>query len=649
MTCRPPCRPLALAFALFALLASLPAFAGGAPAQLRRRFVVAVGSNDGRPGRPLKHAVSDARAFAEVLRDLGGVRASDAWLLENPGQEQLRSTIATAAQRVNDSRRDVPAAELVFYFSGHSDESGVWLGGQRVPYAALRAALRTVPADFRIAVLDSCASGSFTRTKGGERVPAFLADASATVRGEVALTSSAEREPSQESDRLGSSYFTHHLLSGLRGAADVSRDGKVTLDEAYRYAFDQTLAGTEGTTAGGQHPAYEMALSGSGEVVMTDLRSSAATLSVDGAVAGRLFVRGDRGRLVVEVDKHAGAPVELGLAPGSYRVTVANGPRWSSATVQAVAGGRVQLQPAQLQEVEAEENPVRGLEQQEEGGVESPAPGPAPLHWGLMVTPLYFLDASASRLEFELEGRVTLGMEANPSVHPELQRFLAHPHELSIHTVSLRPTELSGTLYVLPSTGISVSMICDTVFPRGFAVGLNQYFGPTLRVEASYLAYPGTVLDNPEWDVVIGFPAGGMWTRLWSAEGRVTVAQEDRYRFGLAAGFDRDSALFLESDGVSTVRSDFDWFRVGVTADAFFQTWLWGHLEASAAWADSVRGTTGSFLQGALSARLEWTLTSWLSLAGVLHTGYGRFPFIAFGDSALAPYISPTGSVRLRF
>jgi len=645
MTRRLPPRPLALACALLALAASLPAFAGGAPAQLRRRFVVAVGSNDGRPGRPLKHAVSDARAFAEVLRDLGGVRASDAWLLENPGQEQLRSTIATAVQRVNDSRRDVPAAELVFYFSGHSDETGVWLGGQRVPYPTLRAALRTVPADFRIAVLDSCASGSFTRTKGGERAPAFLADASATVRGEVALTSSAEREPSQESDRLGSSYFTHHLLSGLRGAADVSRDGKVTLDEAYRYAFDQTLAGTEGTTAGGQHPAYEMALSGSGEVVMTDLRSSAATLTVDGAVAGRLFVRGDRGRLVVEVDKHAGAPVELGLAPGSYRVTVANGPRWSSATVQAVAGGRVQLEPAQLQDVATEENLVRGLKR-EEGDVDDLAPGPVPLHWDLMGTPLYFPGYPGPLVE--LEGRMTVGMRADPAVHPEMRRFLQHPHEVSVRTISLRPTEYSGTLYVLPSTGISGLLFCDLVLPHAYALSVTQYFGPTIRADASFRSsFPFATLDEP--DAWLNFPVGGVWHPLWSATGKLTMAQGDRLRFGLSAGFDREIAWFLNPDGLTTSENHVGWFRAGASADAFFLPGLWGRLEASASLGSVVAGVTGLSVQGSLAARLEWSVTDWIGFAGLLVIGYGHLPVTLFDLTPLAPYILPTGSVRVRF
>jgi uncharacterized caspase-like protein len=67
----------------------------------------------------------------------------------------------------------------------------------------------------RIAVLDACASGAFTRLKGGKPRKAFLVDESASMRGHAFLTSSAATEAAQESDHIGASYFTHYLVSGL--------------------------------------------------------------------------------------------------------------------------------------------------------------------------------------------------------------------------------------------------------------------------------------------------------------------------------------------------------------------------------------------------------------------------------------------------
>ena len=80
-----------------------------------------------------------------------------------------------------------------------------------------------------------------------------MAGGAAEVRGHAYLTSSSADEAAQESDRIGGSFFTHFLVTGLRGAADADSDKRVTLDEAYRFAFDETLARTEAIGGGPQH------------------------------------------------------------------------------------------------------------------------------------------------------------------------------------------------------------------------------------------------------------------------------------------------------------------------------------------------------------------------------------------------------------
>jgi hypothetical protein len=177
-----------------------------------------------------------------------------------------------------------------------------------------------VEADVRIAVLDACASGAITRLKGTRRRRAFLVDESSEMRGYAFLTSSSEDEVAQESDRIGASFFTHYLVSGLRGAADMSGEGRVTLNEAYQFAFNETLGRTTETQAGAQHPSYDINLSGTGEVVMTDIRETSAVLVLGDDLTGRFFVRDANERLVVELYKPRGRSVELGLEPGTYSV-----------------------------------------------------------------------------------------------------------------------------------------------------------------------------------------------------------------------------------------------------------------------------------------------------------------------------------------
>jgi uncharacterized caspase-like protein len=109
---------------------------------------------------------------------------------------------------------------VIVYYSGHADEKGLLLGDDRYSYRSLRDRLDQIPGDVRIAVLDACSSGAFTRMKSGQSRPAFLVDESSDMRGHAFLTSSSDSEAAQESDRIRASYFTHYLLSGFRGAAD---------------------------------------------------------------------------------------------------------------------------------------------------------------------------------------------------------------------------------------------------------------------------------------------------------------------------------------------------------------------------------------------------------------------------------------------
>lgn len=320
-----------------------------------RRFSLVVGSNDGGPSRtPLRYASSDATAFARVLARLGGLAESDSTVLAAPNREGLLSAFQTLSTKVATARGAHSRTELLVYYSGHSDETGLLLGAERFEYPELRRAIDSVGADVRIAILDSCGSGAILRSKGGRQVPAFLVDDSSVVRGHAFLTASAEDEAAQESDRLRGSFFTHALLTGLRGAADTTGDGKVTLNEAYQFAFQETLSRTERTQAGPQHPAYDIQLAGSGDLVLTDLRATGAGLVLARELDGRLYLRDLQGVLVAELKKSPGHLLELGLEPGEYAVTLETASGLFGAKVALVEGKRAVLESTALSRVSGE-------------------------------------------------------------------------------------------------------------------------------------------------------------------------------------------------------------------------------------------------------------------------------------------------------
>lgn len=289
--------------------------------QQTRRYSLIVGANNGGAGRvKLKYAVSDAKSLQNVLRRMGGVDGSDDIILVEPDRRGLFNAINRLHGKIRREKKKYRRTELIFYYSGHSDEEGILLNRERVSYREIKRNIRSIPVDVHIAILDSCSSGAFTRLKGGKMRSPFLMDTSFDMKGYAFMTSSSNTEASQESDRIGGSFFTHYLVSGLRGAADTTRDGRVTINEAYQYAYAETLARTEKTLSGPQHPHYNIRMTGKGDVIMTDIRKSAAGLNFDKNLYGRISIRDRYNRLVAELNKPAGRSIAMGLDAGRYTI-----------------------------------------------------------------------------------------------------------------------------------------------------------------------------------------------------------------------------------------------------------------------------------------------------------------------------------------
>lgn len=320
------------------------------------RLALLVGANDGGPDRvTLRYGVDDARLVQQVLVDVGGVAPADVTLLEDPDPRALRAALEGTADRARALAAAGERVEVVLYYSGHSDPDGIRLGRSLFPYDELRGAFDALPADTGLLVLDSCASGAFVRAKG-----LALDDAANRTSGRAVLTSSAATEASQESDALGGSFFTFALVAGLRGAADQDADGRITLTEAYHYTFDATRFATAGTRAGAQHPAREVQLVGTGDLVLTDLRTSGARLDLARDIGGRLFVRELGGALVVEVAKPPGQPLSLNLPEGLLSLTLEAPSAQLGGVVALTAGTSRALTLDDLHRVSLESTRSRG-------------------------------------------------------------------------------------------------------------------------------------------------------------------------------------------------------------------------------------------------------------------------------------------------
>ncbi len=295
--------------------------AGQSDRMVTRRFAFLVGANDGGKDRgTLRYAVADAREMKTVLEDMGGVLPQDSRFLEEPNRQTFLKEIQALARNVAEARGIFRRVEVFFYYSGHSDEDSLFLGESRITYAEFKDLITSMDADVRIAILDSCASGNLALPKGVTKKSPFLLDTAYDMKGYAFMTSSSASEAAQESGRLKKSFFTHNLISGMRGAADMNQDGRITLSEAYQFAFDGTLTQTEKTMAGPQHPSYHIQMSGTGDVVITEIGKSSAVLNIKKDVNGKIYIHTQDNVLVVELSKAAGREISIGLKAGDYRI-----------------------------------------------------------------------------------------------------------------------------------------------------------------------------------------------------------------------------------------------------------------------------------------------------------------------------------------
>ncbi|MBS2029416.1 MAG: caspase family protein [Deltaproteobacteria bacterium] len=389
-----------------------------------RRLALVVGNDVGNVGvKPLRYAQSDAAKFARVLSELGGVQPDDLMLLQGQGAQEVDRALTMLGARVSELHRlPLMRVVLIFYFSGHSDGAALELGHDRLAFGDLKRALAATGAEVRIAIVDACQSGGLLGEKGGSAGPGFavnLAD-DLDAKGSVFLTSSASSEYALESAEVQGSYFTHHFVSGLRGAADASGDGRVTLSEAYRYAFDRTVAATAQTTVGPQHPRYDYALSGQGELVLTELRDRpTAALILPEGLQRALVVDVVHDQVVAEVGP--GAPTRLTLAPGSYGIRV-----WKP---EGAVGERLELRTG-------EERRIGWDELAPAQGALVAAKGNAAVDAEVVERPAVTEHENAPTLGFVLSAGLARGFESNSGNLVALRLGIENPHPSGIGLVA---------------------------------------------------------------------------------------------------------------------------------------------------------------------------------------------------------------------
>jgi len=303
----------------------------GAVGAQENSYALVVGSHRAGPGQEeLRYAGDDARRMVEVLTELSGYDQKNVRLVLDPERAGLIREIDGIRSKIQKHAERGEQSKFLFFYSGHARAHALNMGAEEILLTDLREKLTGMPATVTLAILDACQTGAISRVKGAEPSADFSFNSvnKLNTEGVVVMASSSGSELSQESESLGASYFTHHLVVGLRGAADQNLDGRVTLSEAYGYTYNRTLVATAATAVGKQHVTLETDLRGKGEMVLSNPAQADSALQLSKDLSGDMLVHKAPGQIVVaELVKAQGEPVRLAFPAGDYVVFMRQGDR----------------------------------------------------------------------------------------------------------------------------------------------------------------------------------------------------------------------------------------------------------------------------------------------------------------------------------
>jgi hypothetical protein len=258
------------------------------PVSDRWAVVIGVGRYQSTDIPSLRYSVADAEALYQVLVGPGGFRKDHVLLLSDksekpPTLRNIKWALGTFLAR--SAKKD---DTVVIFFAGHGapevDQRGVERDGlakylipadadpddlysTALPMDEMQTIFSRVEAERMVVFLDACYSGaaggrtfSAKRTRATNLDDQFLERLTRS-KGRAIITASRTSEVSIELAELGHGIFTYYLVQGLKGAADLNKDGIVTVQELYEY-LEQQVAQKSRSVGGNQHPVMKGEMEG---------------------------------------------------------------------------------------------------------------------------------------------------------------------------------------------------------------------------------------------------------------------------------------------------------------------------------------------------------------------------------------------------
>lgn len=223
---------------------------------------------------PLKFAKEDATAVLDYYRDRFGLPEGQMIQLldEQATLTNIKRTLGTELV----SKANNPNDTVILYFAGHGkkepdagspdsdgfskyilpyDANPSDLFGSALSMEEIVRILQRLRPERVALIIDSCFSGAagggrtlFDPNEGQRSAVTeeFLSRMAGAGQGRVVLTASGANELARERADLGHGIFTYFLLQGLRGEADDDGDGRIDVDEIYKFVSRKVIEATGG-------------------------------------------------------------------------------------------------------------------------------------------------------------------------------------------------------------------------------------------------------------------------------------------------------------------------------------------------------------------------------------------------------------------
>jgi hypothetical protein len=190
----------------------------------------------------LKYSDDDAYQFYAFLKSPEGGALPDKQVRILVDEDATRANVLTTMRQVFMKADDNDV--IIFYFSGHGLE-GYFLpqdfdgSNNKLYHNGVKTIFEQSRAKHKLCVADACHSGSLLamKTPLETTLQSFYRAFNDTNGGTALFMSSKGEEYSLEDQGLRSGIFSHYLVRGLKGDADIDNNKIVTIREVFDYVY----------------------------------------------------------------------------------------------------------------------------------------------------------------------------------------------------------------------------------------------------------------------------------------------------------------------------------------------------------------------------------------------------------------------------